>query len=353
VTAQAVVDAGFPDALPASDRERWNALTANQRARAARRLGAIVAWHAGDVSLDEAVKRSGLSRSRFYGVAADWRATPSLESLGAQVGSGASARSQVDGDAVNALQAVVAKVVRMNGDASVSELVRLMVAASGLPGERPLGVVRMRTIVETELRRRRSRAAAGNHVRIDITGINLPREGGGAHVMFACLDVGTGAILGAVIGETAQALDGYKRLAGDSLARIAGPLADLPWTKRLENMEIVAGVPKSETDELYLRMEEAGLASVVQLATKFGKYFKAAVGASLGRIEITPGRTEGGDALAVNNDMRPWSRQEVSALLADEVEAHNAAILKARAGEAADGGAPDGLIDVLRFLAAA
>ena len=117
----------FPAQLPASDRARWHEMTASQRRKAADRIEAFEAWSAGKMNIDQAVKAAGLSSSRFYRLAAEWRSSPSLSGLGAFAGAGAAAKTRLDPDAINALQAVVADVVRLNAGASVSHLVNQMV----------------------------------------------------------------------------------------------------------------------------------------------------------------------------------------------------------------------------------
>lgn len=341
----------IPASLPGSDGAKWDAMTPQQRARAAERLEAIEGWRAGDLPLDEAVAASGLSRSRFYRVAAEWRAAPSLAALGAFAGAGAS-RSRLDGEAVNRLQSVVGRVVALNAGASVSSLVRLMVEAAGVEEARLPGAVSLRAIVDAELRRIAMSGEAGHAVRFDCSAINLPQADGRPWIMFACVDAGTGAILGAAVAATAEAATGYPLAARDALARVAGPLAGLPWALRLARIEMTAGVDVAAAADLRERLVGSGVAGV-QVASaekRFGRYFRQVVGDRVGRIAITPARTEAGEAMPDNGDMTAWSGAEAGAALAAAVDAHDAEVLARLAG-GADARPPEDLVRTLELIA--
>jgi hypothetical protein len=314
----------FPDGLPDTDRARWAVMTAAQRGKARARLTAIQNWMAGELEINEALAMAALSRSRFYRLAADWRASGSLEALGAFTGGGA-ARPRLDAMVINRLQASVPNVVAMNAGASVSQLARLLVKDAGVPFDQVPGVLRLRSIIETELRRVASSGEAGNSVRFDCTAINLPRENGRPHVMFACIDVGTSLILGAVVGAEPLS-SGYAAAAADAKRWITAHRRLLPWALRLAHVEITSGVDERVSVELIHRIWQGGVRAHVQLARtpkRFGAYFRQAVGQRIGRIAITPRRTETGRAMPDNNDMAPWSHAEAAAALTAAVNAYN------------------------------
>lgn len=320
--------ATMPEQLPEVDRERWNAMTAAQRRRASDRLKAIEGWNSGALEIESALELTGLSRSRFYRMAAEWRAVPSLTALGAFAGTGGT-KSRLDPDAVNALQAVVAEVVAMNAGASVSQLVSLMVQRAGVPAKLP-GTSRLRAIVETEQRRVAAMGDAGHALKLDTSAINLPREGGRPHMMFAILDVGTRLIFGAAIGPEDDVAEGYCRAAVDAQDRISRIGARLPWALRTAKMEITAGLDAEASIALIGRLRQGGVRANAQLAQKprrFGLYFRAIVGQRIGRVEITPARTEAGTAMADNGDMTPWTLDEAGDALRQAVEQHNDAVL--------------------------
>jgi hypothetical protein len=317
----------FPSSLPESDRLQWAGMTASQRGRAADRLAAIESWQSGAIPLEAALQASGLSRTRFYTVAAEFRSAGTLASLGAFAGAGAS-RQRLDPEAVNALQAVVADVVALNRGASTSQLVRLMVEASGVEERLLPGSTRLRAIVEAEQRRADATGQAGNALKLDVSAINLPRADGRPHLMHVIADDGTRLVLGLAVGATLDEADGYARAARDAQARIEGALAGVRWVDRLLRMEITVGGDQVRAAALRTRLIDGGVKANVQLApVRYGRYWRKLVGPRIGRVEITPGRTEEGRAVPDNDDMTPWTDEAALAAVTLAVEQHNAAIL--------------------------
>lgn len=339
----------FPTALPESDRQRWDAMTPNQRTKAAERLAAIIGWQAGDVGIDAAVAASGLSRSRFYTVASEWRSAPSLGSLGAFTGAGA-ARQRLNPDAVNALQAVIADVYAVNKGASISQLVRLMVEASGVDEAILPGIQRLRGIVEAEMRRDAATGEAGHAMKGDVTAINLPREDGRPHLMFVLIDEGTRLVLGAWTQGELDEESGYRGAAIDAEQRIASSLSGLKWADRLTRMEFKV----READAgmaLRRRMSEAGVRAPAQGAPKrYGRYFRDLIGQRIGRVEPTPARTEEGVAMPDNGDMTPWTDEAARAAVGLAIDQHNAEILSSLEQSGGRPVPPEDLVLALRTL---
>lgn len=343
----------FPSELPESDRGRWAELTAAQRASAARRLRAFRAWQSGEQSLDDAVKESGLSRSRFYRLAAAWKANPSLAALGAFRGSGA-ARERLDPEVIGALQAVVKDVVMLNEGASVSQLVRIMVERSGVEEKKLPGALRLREIVENEKRRVAATGEAGHTVMFDCSAINLPQADGRPHVMFVLVDKGTRLILGAAVGPVADATDGYARVAADVRARLSNELAQVPWSLRVSQIYLTAGLDVAAAESIVFDLRKAGVSTVQlkRVPRRYGGYFRQVVGDRIGRIAITPARTEKGAATPDNGDMNPWSQVEATAAVAQAVDRHNASVL-ADLPPGSSSRMPDDLDKALTLLASA
>jgi citrate lyase gamma subunit len=340
-----VSDSSFPLGLPESERARWNAMTQAQRKKAAARISAFEGWRTGTLGIDDAVKASDLSRSRFYRLAAEWRAAPSLSALGALTGSGA-AVTRLDPDAVNALQAVVSKVVRLNAGASVSQLIRLMVEQANVPEDKLPGAVRLRQIVDNELRRVAATGDAGYAVQFDCSAINLPAPDRRPYILFACIDTGTRLIMGSAVAEEANADEGYRVAAADAQRRIAGPLAKLPWALRLTRIELTAGIDIEKSVEMVWQLRDAGVQANVQLSRvdkRFGKYFRQVVGERIGRVAITPRRTTSGIAAPDNGDFSPWTLADAAAAVTTAVDEHNSGILRELDANAR-GGPPEDLI---------
>jgi len=334
--------------LPSHDHDRWDRLNPAQRAKAAERASAFDAWHGGTVNLADAIEIAKLSRSRFYSLAAEWRSGPSLEALGVLTGQGGTKR-RFEPESINTLQSAVVDVVRWNAGSSVSRIVRDLVVASGIEPARQPGVAKLREIVETELRRVAATHEVGHAVQLDCCAINLAQPNRRPYIMFACLDVGTGLLLGAAVTTTADALVGYPMAACDALARIDRDLQAVPWAARLSRAEITAGDNLDSATALVQRVLSGGVRSNIQLARaprRYGRYIRQRVGMRFGRVQITPTRTEAGEAIPDNGDFRPWSGADASAAVAIAADDHNANIL-ARLGRGGRTLAPG---DLTRFL---
>lgn len=302
-------------------------MTIAQRARARDRLDAITAWRAGEMPLDRALTASGLSRTRFYTVAAEFRAAGTLESLGAFAGAGAS-RERLDPDVVNALQAVVPEVVAMNKGASVSQLVRLMVEAAGVEEGRLPGSTRLRGIVETEQRRRDATGQAGFALKLDFTAINLPRADGRPHIMFTLIDEGTRLILGSWVGPIPDFETGYREATINVHAGLDYGDFKLAWADRLQRIDITVGPDRERSAALRARLIDGGVRAQVNLAPeRYGRYFRRLIGERVGRVAITPLRTVEGLAVPDNGDMTPWSDDAAASAVALAVDRYNDAIM--------------------------
>lgn len=344
-----VDEAAFPSPLPESDRPRWDGMTVTQRSRARRRLDAIVAWRAGELPLAQAIEAADLSRTRFYAVAAAFKDAGDLESLGAFAGTGA-ARQRLDPNAVNALQAVVAEVVATNRGASVNQLVRLMVDAAGVKENLP-GSTRLRSIVEAEIRRADATGQAGFALKMDFTAINLPREDGRPHIMFTLIDEGTRLVLGASVGAATDEDAGYREAARDAIDRVGGELSSLLWADRMMRVDATVGTDGARAAALRARLMSDRTHPPVNLAPgRYGKYFRKLVGERVGRVAITPLRTETGMAVPDNGDMTPWSDEAARAAVALAVGQHNADILAGLDAGTGRPVMPDELANALAIL---
>jgi hypothetical protein len=173
-------------------------------------------------------------------------------------------------------------------------------------------------------------------------------------MMFTILDEGTRLILGAAVAPEGDAAEGYRRAAADARARIARIGGALPWALRTARIEITAGIDVEASAGLVERLRSGGVRANVQLARiprRFGRYFRAIVGARIGRVEITPLRTQEGMATPDNGDMTPWSLEEAGGALRMAVEQHDDAILAdlpLESGRAV----PDDLVRALDILLA-
>jgi len=344
-------EGSFPSRLPESDRVQWHQMTPNQRSTALVRIGAFDGWHAKKLRIDDAVAASKLSKSRFYRLAAEWREMPCLDALGAQQGGGGGGK-KLNSDAVNALQAVLPDIVRMNIDASVSQLMRLAEKAVDVPADTLPKTSRMRQLVEHELRRQSSLTGAGSIIMFDMTAISLAQANGRPFIMVCCIDKGTTALLGTAVTEEPLARNSYRLAAQDALARISNDLAGLPWSERLLEADITSGVDEDDSTAMVAHLNTQVRANVQRAGTtkRFGKYLRAHVGPKIGKLYATPARTEAGVAVTNNKNMMPWSLEEARYAVKIATDDYNAEIVS---GLAANGypSPPEDLLKLLHLMA--
>lgn len=345
----------LPAGLPETEREAWLELNAAQRERVRLRASIVPAFIEGKISAEEGAKKCDIARSRFYAIASAWQKSPSIAALAVKMGSGGKkgGPSRLDPAAVNALQAVLPKVVRMNQGAPVSELVRKMKEAADLGDAKLPSIVKLRELVETELRRVAATGQAGNHVRFDCTAVNMPRTPERPWILFACLDVGTGAILGADLLPEPDIEAGYSQVAKLALERIEGPLSSLPWAERLANLELVAGPDEEIWKAVFGRLWDGGVrqAQMRRRKKRYGVYLRNTVDHKLGRIAFTPDRTESGEPVPSDADATLWPESDAREVLFAELRSRDDRLIQEYGGDKEASAPPQDLIKALRLLA--
>ena len=342
----------FLGSLPLADQERWAALTPARRRDAEARFDVFEEWAQGNLSADEAIRRFGKSPSRFYRLAAKWRERPGLDALGVGIRAPRS-RAKLDPDIVNALQAKVAEVVRLNADASVSRQADLLLEAAGFQGKKPIGTTALRNIVETERRRIEATGRIGHQISFDCTAINLPQECGRPYILYALADVGTGLALGWSFGKSVDVMGGYAAAAIGALEWMTRHGKDLPWATKLTQTVLVAGDDGDQSEAMVERLIHEGIGGNVLRASgprRFGSQFRRIYGERLGRIQITPARTLDGEALPDNGNMTPWTAGEVREELRRTFDGHNDFIMR-DLDHSTDSSLPASLTDLLDELA--
>lgn len=324
--------ADFLSGLSPADRQRWTTLTAARRRNAEKRFDLFERWRREEIGADQAIAEWGKSPSRFYRLAAQWREQPGLEALGVGIRAPRK-KSKLNPDIVNALQARVAEVVRLNSDASVRRQVALLLDATGVEIGADIGTPAVRKIVETERRRIDASGRVGNAIGLDCSAINFARPDGRPYVLFAIVDMGTALILGWCVSNRAEIASGYGRAAAGALAFIAAHAHDLPWATQFLQAVIVEGDDPDVAVTMVTELADAGiggnhlLANADNPSRRFGSQFRKVIGDRIGRVAITPARTLRGDAVPDNGNMTPWPRSEVEQEVRRTFEEHNSSIL--------------------------
>lgn len=296
-------DKAIRSLLDPADRANWDTMDEDSREATRRRLSAIREWERAPdkFSASEAAAFAGVGLSRFYKMASLWRENGRLDGLGTIKAVRGKRASKLDAVAVNALQAVAAKVVARNDGASVSSLVSLMVTESGVedfdPPRRLPSKMKLREIIETELRRKEALHDAGHMVAFDCSALTWAVSPELPHCLFLLIDRGTRTILGHHVGTFDEGLAGYARAAqraADQIGKI-----ELPWARDLLSIQFVAG-PDSERFFKLAEMMERDFRISVQIASRkdrFGRYLKDTVGERLGPVVFAPKATRIGSAL--------------------------------------------------------
>ncbi len=245
-----------------------------------------------------------------------------------------------------------------------------MVKESGVeefdPPRRLPSKMKLREIIETELRRTKALHDAGHIVAFDCTALTWAVSPQLPHCLFTVLDRGTRAILGHHVGTFDDGIGGYAMAARQAVDEVG--LLELPWARDLLSVQIVAGPVSKGFFELAERMERDFRISVQIASTtgRFGRYLKGTVGERLGPVVFAPKATPTGSALyegriggshlpRVNGaiDVRDtsWVRNAVELAVREFNEGEVIPQLKTRPDPAPNRPVPPRLLEMLDFVA--
>ncbi|MFN3727472.1 MAG: hypothetical protein ACK4SZ_14345 [Allosphingosinicella sp.] len=333
----------------------WSDLSASQRTRAVARLEALDRWRdgRGDLDVVEAAKLADVSVSRFYRIASDWRANPSIAALGIFARARAR-RPKVSAEVVDRLGTAARQAVLMFGDLSISALVDRTIRLAQLPADAKLpGATKVREIIEAERRRIAAKRAMGQVILFDCVATSMPRADRRPHIAFLCIDEGTGAVLGVAAGCIEAAMSGHAAAAADALRTIKANRNSWPWSNVFSTVRMTAGEDIERISRVVhgLNMRFVQQHFVLERdARRYGRLIRKTVGPRMGRVTFTPSRTVSGEAMATNSDMTPWSDAEAFEALRRAADAHNAAVIPVEGGGAVE--PPPHLIEALATITA-
>jgi hypothetical protein len=306
----------------------WAELSPAQRGSAVGRLEALEEWSdgRGGVDVAQASAMAGVSVSRFYRIAAEWRDAPSLSALGV-FAHGRTRRPKVADDVVERLATAARQAALLHGGSSVSALVERTVALARLPADaRMPGATKLREIVQAEKRRVESCKPMGMAVLLDCVATSLPREDGRPHIAFLVTDEGTGAVLGIAPGVIEDVMSGYAAAAADALRSIEDAGSDWRWSNAFSVMRITAGEDVDAVASLVHCLNAAFRHPQFILergAKRYGRLIGGTVGPRMPGVAFTPTRTVAGFAMAANGDMTPWTDEDARAALRRAADRHN------------------------------
>lgn len=323
-----------------SEAEAWRRLTPAQRQRAMTRFEVLGRWDGGrgGIDVEEAARLAGdMSVSRFYRIAAEWRASPSVASLGVFARAG-TRKSKLGDDVLDALSIAARQAILLHGRMSTSALVDRMLRIARLPRDTKLpGMTKLREIVQAEERRIASSMPLGLVLLSDCVATSLPRADGRPHIAFLCMDGGTGAVLGVAVGTIEKVVWGHACAANDALRTIEVKGEQWRWSNVFSIMRITAGEDTARIAKVMHELNARYLGTQFILERgerRYGRLIADTVGPRLGRTVFTPTRTVSGEALATNGDMTAWSEADAFDALRRAADAHNEAADLFRSGSA-------------------
>ena len=338
------------------DRADWLAMSPAQRQKALLRISTLRQWtdDRGDLTLETAAARTGVTAKRFYEMASAWRKRRSLAALGVFARS-RDRSSRLDARAVNLLQSLLPRVVGADPTRSVDALrkslveqVEAVAAMSPLePALRVPSKMVVRRMIERELARLGAEALAGHDVAFDCCPLSLVDDAGYRFTLFAVVDRATGLLLGVSLGRLADSVAGFADAASDALVRIPRLEGAGNWADATQRVELSAD-PNADGDALAAAITAVPGGPALGVATGTpGRYLRAALGDRLGRAEFRAGisLTRGQPVSASPTYTPAAARLEIM----NGTQAHNAALV-GRAGNPAQ--PPENLFALLRSVAA-
>lgn len=331
----------------------WAAMPGERREGALGRIPILRRWveQPGEMTAAEAAAEAGLAVSRWYEVAAAWKAKPTLSSVGSFAKKPGRRGQRLDGDAINVIQSILPVIVGDYKDAKVGTLVSALQADERLRGMRLPHVNTLRTMVEREKRRLKGESQVGGRPGLDVTAVNLMREDGDHHLMFAVVDRTSRLILGFSVGRLSDSRAAYAEAARDALVRLEGEDAPvLPWSDRTERIDAIIGDDADAWHSVAAEYAGANLRpefSIVSSERRYGRYLKLVAGTTIGNLRLHPARTGGPGKGA---GVPPHSDAEARTAIEVEVARHNTQVMAESVANGAPRPASDTL-GVLRFLA--
>lgn len=334
----------------------WAGMPTDRRSAALARIPVLRRWvdEPGELTAAEAAAQADVAVSRFYEIAAAWKASPTLQSLGTFARRPGRKGPRLVGEVVNTIQSILPGIVQGEGrDAKVATIVARLVADPRLAGAGLPHVNTLRTMVERERRRLRAEQQVGVRPGLDASACELLRTDGRYHVVFAVVDRTSRLILGFSVGEVAESRAAYARAARDALDRIAAPDAPaLPWADATARIDVIAGTDGNAWTAARERYEadRVGPAfGIVDRGRRFGRYLRIVAGDAIGGMRIFPARTE--TDVVADAGLR-YTDADATTAVEVEVARHNAAVLAHSVATGAVRPAPDTL-RILEFLAGA
>lgn len=216
------IDAFWPDGAPAEERLRWDMLAPEMQTRARRRLIAIQGVGGATdterrfATIADAATYAEMGLSTFYVMLKRWSRSPSLASIGVNVGK-PRARSRAVAQAPARLEAehFLQEQLSVSPGLGTNDLLRRL-------GEAGHALSKTSAVRLIQKARRDAPIISpfGQYVAIDSAGLDMVAEGGTRLRLHMVLDVASGLVLGWTIEDEGAGIGVYERVAQDALDRL-------------------------------------------------------------------------------------------------------------------------------------
>lgn len=334
------------DAFCDEELQLWISMSERQRAAALQRMAAITRWLRGVDPQDVKLARADAginSDSRFYEMAAAFSANPSLKTLGVLATAPRKRKRKNEDKIVEKVRAAL--------DARSGESVRQIALAiqNDSAFDTPPSYNTLRRYIDEEMRRRSRKARPGRYVGLDCCDCSMVRMDGSEYTLFAIIDRETQLILGAALGDAVDSGSGYGAAAADAIDRLdRPPLRGIAWLHRVEGFQVVVGFDRRRWEHARREFREVGISAPVEPSLRprrFGRYLREAAGPRVGRIAMTPIRTEEASDRTTRRAPTPDDVRR----LALEVDNHNQPRIDGLEIDA-EGAVPADLVKLLQHL---
>ncbi len=329
---------------PDSDEEKrlWASLKPADREDAVRRAVALTRWHddRGDWTAGDAARAAGVTTNRFYALSSIWEDEDnrSLAVLGVAAEAPRRRRSAFDEGLLEQLRHHAQLLVSQKGadDRSISALATELSDLIPPETRKKPGTAVLRAMLVEARRQHRMHGAIGTDLGFDLSACQLADEEGRPHVLFVCIDRGTGFVLAYGFGDPSDSLSRHRALAAEAMDTWGGDGSPrLPWGPRTERVEMVVGmdrVPfKAWTEDIRSDLEGGSKVNLQATITprRFGRYLREHFGTSVGRVRLLPSSTrdpaEGSSSSILTSER--YAVEDAYARVGLEIMDHNDAIL--------------------------
>jgi hypothetical protein len=310
----------------------WASMPTDRREKTLARISILRRWveEPGEMTAAEAARDADLAVSRWYEVAAAWKASPVLASVGTFAKRPGRSGQRLDGEVVNRIHSILPGLIASDKHATVAAIVSQLQADSRLQGRALPHFNTLRTMVQRERRRQLAERQVGKRPGFDAAACDLLRVDGTPHVVFAVVDRTSHLILGFAVGDLAESRAAYARAAADALARMSAANAPaLPWADATDRIDVVAGSDANAWARARAEYDANPVGPIFGLlgeGRRFGRYLRLAAGDAIGNLRIYPARTKAGKQAGAGHR---YSDEDALAAIEVEVARHNSGVLTA------------------------